>query len=65
MHRNQRSAVSFTGAVALASLCLSSALAQTPGAPGTLADNHGILIDGTTFKIVPRTGEGRRREIHR
>src|SRR5215468_2672495 len=34
-----------------------SATAQAPAAPGTIADNDSIFIDGSTFRVTPGTGK--------
>jgi len=58
MSRNRQKTASLAAGVALASLCFNPAVAQTPGAPRALADNDGIFIDSTTFKIVPGRAKG-------
>jgi len=35
-----------------------AAAAQSPAAPGTIADNDSIYIDGTTFKVTPGKAKG-------
>lgn len=32
--------------------CSAAAMAQSPGAPGTIADNEGLFVDGSSFKIT-------------
>ena len=32
--------------------CSAAAVAQSPGAPGTIADNEGLFVDGSAFRIT-------------
>src|SRR5205807_877212 len=48
----------FAAMVGLASGFSTSAGAQSQNAPGTIADNNSIFVDGKTFKITSGEGKG-------